>query len=101
MEGNGPSTSPGDFARNIQVLTVRYAILPWLKERDLREGLWEDVLRHHFKKNGKAMQDTVKTWRDQNPSIRKYEDWLNIDRKGDCPIIDLSKELGKCLKRLK
>ena len=48
----------------VQVITVRYAMLNWLQNNEMRKGLWRDVLRAYFEQNDEVILGVVSKWID-------------------------------------
>ncbi len=61
-----------------QCFTVRYAMLNWLSALGQREGLWNDIVREHFKVHGNEIIKTVKRWAKQNPGIESYREQRGV-----------------------
>lgn len=56
----------------VQAWTVRYAMLDWLQNTELRKGLWLHVVRAYFERNGGAVLDLVSRWRGTNKLIASF-----------------------------
>lgn len=69
----------------VQAYTVRYAMLDWLQNDEMREGLWRDVVRTYFERNGEAILGVVNRWRGANRHL------------GSGPGVDLGRELAHAL----
>ena len=59
-----------------QCFTVRYAMINWLTSMERRKGLWDDVIRNHFKVHGDEILKTVKSWSRVNPGIRSFREQI-------------------------
>lgn len=55
------------YNKEVQVYTVRHAMLDWLRNPDMRNGIWRDVVKNYFAANGNSVQATVRRWASQNP----------------------------------
>ncbi len=49
-------------------------MLNWLTSVVKRRGLWDDIVRNHFKVNGDEILKTVKRWSRGNPGIRSFRE---------------------------
>ncbi|KAI9803990.1 MAG: hypothetical protein M1833_000271 [Piccolia ochrophora] len=78
--GNGSDTRPSalEYCRKYTIermaLTVRYALIPWLANRTLREGIWKDVIHMHFKCNGERILKTIRGWAKTSPGIQHFRE---------------------------
>lgn len=73
--GIHPSAS---YKSLVQAWTVRYAMLDWLQNNDMRKGLWRDVMRTYFERNGGAVRWPM----DREPTDeRNREIWEGSSRK--------------------
>ena len=61
------------FNQRCQGLTVRYAMIDWLKEKGLRNGIWKDVVAKYFELNGDKVLGTVRRWASINRRICVFE----------------------------
>lgn len=83
-----------DYKSLIQAWTMRYAMLDWLQRNDMRKGLWRDVVRAYFEKNGRAVLRVARTWNSANKDIG----WL---RKSRINPEESERELANALQDLK
>ncbi|GAB7366437.1 hypothetical protein MBLNU230_g8234t1 [Neophaeotheca triangularis] len=59
-----------DYNKKMQALTVRYAMLGWLKAA--RDPVWGDVVAKHFGERGSEVCDTLARWcQDGNPGVQE------------------------------
>lgn len=56
----------------VQALTIRYALLDWLRVPDMRNGLWQEVVEEYFAANSDTVLATASRWADQNQGIKKF-----------------------------
>jgi len=63
-----------EYSIHRQCFTVRYATINWLTAVRKRKGLWDDIIRHHFKAHGDEILKTVKGWSRNNPGIRSFRE---------------------------
>lgn len=78
--GNGDANNA--FARRAcrqynldrMALTVRFAMLPWLLDAAWRDGIWRDVVDHHFRLHGRKMVRTVRAWARVSPGIESFRE---------------------------
>lgn len=82
------------YKLDIQAYTVRYAMLDWLQRIEMSKGLWRDVVRAYFEKNGRAVLGVVKMWKGTNKQIGSFSG--NRTRP-----TDLEKELANALQATK
>ncbi|KAL8639540.1 MAG: hypothetical protein Q9228_003433 [Teloschistes exilis] len=57
------------YKEHVRKGTVRYAILDWLKRREMRDGIWSGVLREYIRFCGRDLVQTWKAW--EKPNERK------------------------------
>ncbi|KAL8777140.1 MAG: hypothetical protein Q9194_002724 [Teloschistes cf. exilis] len=57
------------YNEHVRKGTVRYAILDWLKRREMRDGIWSGVLREYIRFCGRDLVQTWKAW--EKPNERK------------------------------
>lgn len=69
-------------------------MLDWLQRIEMSKGLWHDVVRAYFEKNGGAVLGVVKMWKGTNNHIGSFNE------NGIRPA-DLEKELTHALQALK
>ncbi|KAI9873636.1 MAG: hypothetical protein M1830_010767 [Pleopsidium flavum] len=87
-----------------QCLTVRYAMLNWVTSVVKRRGLWDEIVRTHFKVNGDQILRTVKQWSRENPGIRSFREQtaelaaVRTYRRGGT---DLLSELEKLMEKIR
>ncbi|KAI9845795.1 MAG: hypothetical protein M1838_001533 [Thelocarpon superellum] len=62
------------YNRRKTALTVRFAMLPWLRDRSWREGVWGEVVRCHFQYNGVKILKTVRRWARECPAIESFHE---------------------------
>lgn len=55
-----------------QALTIRYAMLEWLMKRDMRLGLWKDIVGKYFELNHDKILATAMMWAQTNKEIEHY-----------------------------
>ena len=53
----------------LQARTVNYAMLDWLRNPNMRNGLWHDAVTKYFAANGQGILATVRRWASVNPEI--------------------------------
>lgn len=63
-----------EYSIHRQCFTVRYAMISWLMAVRKRQGLWDDIIKHHFKFHGDEILKTVKAWSRKNPGIRSFRE---------------------------
>lgn len=56
-----------------QLRTVQHAMLDWLEDPDLQEGLWADVVRKHFTINKEKVPATVQKWSENNEDLKRID----------------------------
>lgn len=61
------------YKSHVQMWTVRYAMLDWLQNNEMRKGLWREVVRTYFERNGGAVLKVVNRWRSTNMLISRFE----------------------------
>lgn len=61
-----------EYSTHRQCFTVRYAMINWLTAVRKRKGLWDDIIRQHFKVHGDEILKTVRGWSRKNPGIRSF-----------------------------
>ncbi|KAL8932839.1 MAG: hypothetical protein Q9211_006099 [Gyalolechia sp. 1 TL-2023] len=61
---NDPRIRPHCLGYNkmIRNYTLRHAILEWLMRKEMREGLWRDVLKDYFRFCGKKVVENARRW---------------------------------------
>lgn len=72
---NEPGRETGGFGhqasqkynQQIQLLTVKHALLDWLHDR--KSSIWNDVVGNHFRYNGQKILERVKSWEKTNKSL--------------------------------
>lgn len=105
--GIHPSAS---YKSLVQAWTVRYAMLDWLQNNDMRKGLWRDVMRTYFERNGGAVLDMVSKWMRTNKLIGSFDEMgarayapmaYGQRAYGRAESRDLGRELAKALQILK
>ena len=52
MEIHVGTATSARFNKQLQTYTVRFAILDWLRQSDMREGVWRDVVKKYFPRTG-------------------------------------------------
>lgn len=58
----------------IQLWTVRYAMLDWLQNNEMRQGLWRDVVKTYFERNCGTVLRVVNRWAGANKYISEREE---------------------------
>ena len=61
----------------VQPLTVRYAMLDWLQNPDMRYGIWQDIIEKHFCYNVEKILSNVEKWGRRNGAITKWTGGLD------------------------
>lgn len=56
----------------LQARTVNYAMLDWLRDPNVRNGLWHDVVKKYFAANGQKILATVRRWASINQEITSF-----------------------------
>lgn len=56
----------------LQACTLHYAVLDWLRDAKMRDGLWHEVVKEYFATNGDAVLATAYSWAESNPAIRSF-----------------------------
>lgn len=72
MEAHIGTATSARFNQHLQAYTVRYAILDWLHQPDMRDGVWQEVVKKYFAMNREHVLDTVRRWAHQNPEIQNF-----------------------------
>ncbi|MCJ1468695.1 hypothetical protein MMC07_007324 [Pseudocyphellaria aurata] len=54
------------YSSFVQSWTVRFAMLDWLQKNEMRKGVWRDVVKTYFERNGGAILAVVNRWRSSN-----------------------------------
>lgn len=86
----------------VQAWTVRYAMLDWLKNNEMRTGLlWRNVVRTYFERNGEAVLGLVNRWKGANKHIGSFDGGKGIPPNKPCKLRDLERELANALQALK
>lgn len=67
---------------NIEVWTLRFAILDWLRRRSMRDGIWKDVVRTYFRFHATKILAVARKWAPNNRLIEAYDGRVNLDKKG-------------------
>ena len=90
-----------DYNCRCQAMTIRFAVLDWLTKKELRYGLWKDVVTKYFELNGDKVIATVERWAGTNRQIKQYggETSLEQYRTGFYRTQNLLEELQKALAR--
>lgn len=57
----------------VQAWTVRFAMLDWLQNYGMRNGIWHDVVSSYFERNGGAVLRVVNRWKGKNRLIGSFE----------------------------
>jgi len=60
-----------DYNRNIELQTVRWAMIDWLDDKH-RGGLWEDVIVSHFTIRNDNIRKNIYNWAASNPQMKTY-----------------------------
>jgi len=60
-----------DYNRNIELQTVRWAMIDWLDDKH-RGGLWEDVIASHFTIRNDNIRKNIHNWAASNPQMKTY-----------------------------
>ena len=63
-----------EYSIHRQCFTVRYAMINWLTAVRRRQGLWDDIIKQHFRLHGDEIVKTVKGWSRKNPGIRSFRE---------------------------
>ena len=58
-----------EYNEDIRLKTLRYATLDWLTRKEMRDGLWKQVVRDYFRFCGKNL---VERWRQWEQGKKKY-----------------------------
>ena len=66
-------SGPESYKSHVQTWTVRYAMLDWLQNNEMRKGLWREVVRAYFERNGRAVLQVVNRWRVANMLLSGFE----------------------------
>jgi hypothetical protein len=51
---------------------VRGAIIQWLLDKKLREGVWKEIVKLHFVVNGDDILKTVKDWSKHKKNVNEW-----------------------------
>lgn len=81
--GNGSATGKDalEASRRYQMrrqpMTIRYGMIEWLhKLRRGEAGMWDDIVRTHFKINSGKILENVGEWKKGNTEIEKWGGWI-------------------------
>lgn len=64
---------PRSYKPLIESWTVRYAMLDWLQRYEMRQGLWRDVVKTYFERNGEAVLHVANRWAGANKLVSERE----------------------------
>ena len=66
-------TPMSQFIENqVQARTVNYAMLDWLRDSNMRNGLWHGVVKEYFAANSQEILKTVRGWTGVNQLIMSF-----------------------------
>ncbi|KAL8732561.1 MAG: hypothetical protein Q9181_003916 [Wetmoreana brouardii] len=51
-----------EYNDQIRQWTIRYATIDWLKRKQMRDGLWKDVVRDYFRFCGRGVVESARLW---------------------------------------
>ncbi|KAI9845625.1 MAG: hypothetical protein M1837_004599 [Sclerophora amabilis] len=90
-----------EYTKKVQLMTVRYAILPWLFDSSLSNSIWKDTVKKHFHANGDKVLQTVRMWSRNTPAIRSFRQQPRSQIQGSHnsagSVVDLLKELERAV----
>ena len=60
------------YNRDLHCLTTRFAILDWLREPAMRDGVWSHVLTQYFKSHSDKIIRKARMWAASNPDMTAW-----------------------------
>lgn len=51
-----------DYNKMIRAKTLKYATLDWLTRKDMREGIWKEVIKDYFQFCGRDVVKSARKW---------------------------------------
>ena len=72
MEMHVGTATSARFNKQLQAYTVRYAILDWVREPHMRDGVWREVVKRYFAMNRDHVLNTVRHWARENTEIQNF-----------------------------
>ena len=72
MEIHVGTATSARFNKQLQAYTVRFAMLDWLREPHMRDGVWRDVVKKYFAMNREHVLNTARRWARENPEIQNF-----------------------------
>ncbi|KAL8692251.1 MAG: hypothetical protein Q9218_002685 [Villophora microphyllina] len=81
LEG-ATASSGAAFAKEynefIKALTIKYAMLDWMRLSGMRDGLWRGVIRDYFKFCGKSVVECARKWEKNLPCKPGRRSWAHV-----------------------
>lgn len=68
-----------DYSQRCQALTIRYAVLDWLRRPEMSNGPWKDVVDNYFRLRGEKVLATARTWAKSNYLIEDFPSNLGTE----------------------
>ena len=77
LEGRLTSGDVLKYEEHVQCCVVRGAIIQYLQDAKLKDGVWKDVIKLHFLIRGNDIRKTVNDWAKTNAKLKKWDSRLD------------------------
>ena len=73
VRGTYAKTMSAQYNRLRQAWAVRFAMIDWLNDPKMRDGIWKNEIAKYYGLNGSKVLATVHKWASQNSQIINYQ----------------------------